>query len=70
VTIPSLVLEDMEVGDTFLFDSDMDRLAGYPAFGGSAPVSSWTQRTFFALEAHTNFGSAWHTEIVAMDLND
>jgi hypothetical protein len=70
VTFVSPILEDMEVGDTFLFSNDMDALTGYPVHGGAAPEGSWASRTFFALESHVSFGQSWQTEIIAIDVND
>lgn len=56
---------DMERGDVFAFDVDMDALRSY---GVAGTDGSWAGKTFRVTEEHGHFGDAWHSEIVAIDL--
>jgi hypothetical protein len=66
VRLPSDVHADMEVGDTFAFADDMSDLSPYPVADSSG---AWSGRTHMAVETHQHFGSSWHTEIVAVDVD-
>lgn len=64
--LSSNVHADAEVGDTFQFAYDMVEVQPYPlpAAGGF-----WNNRTNMILEAHTHFGTSWHTELVVVDVD-
>lgn len=67
VTFSSESLCDMQRGDVFEFDADMDNLKPYSAYGSGG---SWQSKKFRVIETTQKFGNSWHTEITAVDVTD
>lgn len=67
VTFASETLPELERGDVFGFSADVDGLRPY---GVAGTDGSWAGKVFRVLEEHANFGDAWHSEIVAIDLTN
>lgn len=65
VSLPVATLPDLQRGDSYACDVDMDTLRDYgvPGLGGL-----WSERVLRVVETHQRFGDAWHTEIGAVDL--
>lgn len=65
VTFASERIPDMQRGDIFSFQEDMDLVYPFPRVGSDG---EWAGKTFMAVELLQHAGPSWHTEVIAVEV--